>query len=71
MTAWESLHLSWAHLSALFVDFCCWMLFILSVSAGERGCVQNSYDPIHPLTMLETKDSWEMGDISDISAVEP
>lgn len=33
LTAWESLHWLWAHLSASFVDFCCKMLIILQVDA--------------------------------------
>lgn len=44
MSAWDSLNVSWAHLSALFVVFCCHMLIILYVSTEERGSVRHSDD---------------------------
>lgn len=38
MTAWESLNLSWAHLSASFVIFCARCLFSCKSAQRERRC---------------------------------
>lgn len=72
MTAWESSHLSWAHLSAWLVVFFASGCFLSYKSVQEREVVSRiPMISIHPLTMLGTVDSWGMGDVRDLSAVEP